>query len=663
MDAMNFGAPEYFYGLLLVPLVGIFYGIGIFQRRKRLGLLQGPHIQTRWRLKKTMTTIKGLLLIVASLLIVLALSRPRWGFEWVEVQRRGIDMILAVDVSRSMLAQDISPSRLERTKRKIIDFLGLIGGDRVGLVAFAGTAFVQCPVTEDPGALRMFLDYLDPELIPFQGTDLKQAIAVSLKALEDGGQGAAKDRAIILLSDGEATESTDAEVDAAIALAKKAGVVIYTVGVGTEEGGPIPDATGSFKKDAQGAVIISRPDEKALARIAQETGGIFVRSVADDIDLRQIYFEGIKKNLQERDIKSSHDRNWYERYQWFTGLAFLILILELFVRDLAWGPGMIVFMVLMPAPRAQAFTLPDVLGKGHSAFEKGDYNKATDQFLRQETENPEDISAIYNRSVSQYRQGNFKDAAQGFAKSSAMTQDHELAKKSLFNAGNAYVGLGDLDKAIGAYEGVLQMDPQDKKAQENLDYVKNLKNQKKKNDEDRSKENDNRKDEKTDQDQKSQSDQLNQNEAQDKESAQSEETKNSPASEPKNPEPSPQGNSDSTNRQDPSDQRHGEAASNEKEKTQKPEEGSKQPEVSEQQKSPEDRKESGGGEPSSDSQEAAANRNKLEKSSEAPDQSRPQQGFTERQIDSILESVKDQASRYLLQPMDSQPPQTPKKDW
>ena len=323
---MRFGDPLYFYLLwCLVPL--IFFMVWGMRKKQQLTLkfcgnpllskLVHPGVEKRHR-------SKTIFVVLAILFLRLALTRPRWGYEWENLHQRGVDVIVALDVSSSMLAEDIKPNRLERAKRKISDLLDMMEGDRIGLVAFAGTSFVQCPLTLDYGAARLFLSAIDTQLIPVQGTALGNAIKTSVKAFRSQEK---KSKALILITDGE--DQTGKALSAAKS-ASDQGVKIYTIGIGGEIGAPLPNPSGAggFRKNQHGEVILSKLDETTLQQIALETGGSYVRSVTGDIDLNTIYKDQIKKNIEKKELKSERRKIWQERFQWFIFIALIFLVAE-----------------------------------------------------------------------------------------------------------------------------------------------------------------------------------------------------------------------------------------------------------------------------------------------------------------------------------------------
>jgi len=329
---MQFGAPHSFWLLALVPVLIAFLVWAFRVRRRALErFVSQPLVQRLTESVRPAARLwKAGLMILAVLLTVLALTQPRWGFEWHEVKRRGVDIFVLLDVSKSMLAEDVRPNRLAQAKYAVQDLLEKLRGDRIGLVAFAGTAFVQCPLTIDYEAFRLTLKDADPQIIPRGGTAIGAAIRTALKGFE-AGEG--RDRAIVLITDGEETEG---DALAAADEAARAGVKIYAIGVGTAEGELIPvreeGKPMDFLKDNEGRVVKSRLDEETLKQLALKTGGIYVRSAAGDFGIDAIYDKGIAQ-LQRKEYETRLQKRYFERFQWPLGLAFALLVVESFVTD------------------------------------------------------------------------------------------------------------------------------------------------------------------------------------------------------------------------------------------------------------------------------------------------------------------------------------------
>jgi len=273
--------------------------------------------------------LKGIFLVSALGFMIVALAGPRWGSHYQEVTQKGVDIMVAVDVSPSMMVEDIKPNRLERARREILDFIRVVQGDRIGLTAFSGAAFVQCPLTLDYGALNMFMNILSPDLIPVPGTDLGSAIVSSLSSFDFKSE---TDKVILLITDGEDNEKRGLE--AAREAAEK-GVKIFVFGIGDSAGGPIPGGTekGGLKKDKEGKLILSKLDEAGLEKIAATAGGTYVRSVAGDLDLDILYFDGIKSRTEATTLKSGKIKVYEERFTFFLLAAFLCLLIEGLISD------------------------------------------------------------------------------------------------------------------------------------------------------------------------------------------------------------------------------------------------------------------------------------------------------------------------------------------
>ncbi|MFP4474862.1 MAG: VWA domain-containing protein [Desulfatibacillaceae bacterium] len=320
--------------LWLAPLV-VFVRVVVARRRRRALeafaeadlLPRLAPLETRGR-----AVVRGVLYTLAFAMLVLAAAGPRWGEHYEEVRQKGVDIIVAVDVSRSMLVEDVKPNRLARARREVADLVNVVTGDRLGLVAFAGAAFLQCPLTLDYQALEMFLGQLSPDLIPVPGTDLGDAIDIAVQGFSDESD---TDRVILLLTDGEDNEG------AGLGAADKAagqGVKIFVFGMGEPQGGPVPAAEGGgFEKDEQGNLVLSRLDERSLEEIAKRTGGEYVRSTDGDLDLDRLYFEGIKERTEEATLKTGKIVVHEQRFFLFALAALLLLLLEGILRETTSG--------------------------------------------------------------------------------------------------------------------------------------------------------------------------------------------------------------------------------------------------------------------------------------------------------------------------------------
>lgn len=272
-------------------------------------------------------------LTAAVVCLVLALAGPQWGFHWEEVKRRGVDVVLALDVSKSMLAQDIKPNRLERAKLAIQELIPLLQGDRIGLVVFAGTSFLQCPLTVDYGAFMLTLADASTDAIPRGGTALGEAIRTALRAFE---LSSSESRAIVLITDGEDHEG---DAVAAARAAAHAGVKLFAVGIGTPEGElvPVTDEQGSrvFLKDRQGRTVKSRLGEALLQQLALATGGSYVRATPTAFGLDALYRQRIA-TMKAKELQSGRQKRYETRFQWPLTVALIVLSVEMLMAERRW---------------------------------------------------------------------------------------------------------------------------------------------------------------------------------------------------------------------------------------------------------------------------------------------------------------------------------------
>ena len=323
----RFVSTEILFGLLLVPALGALFW-GTRHARKR-ALARFGDLALMQKLSATLSrrgrAAKSVLMLLAVAFLILALARPQFGTRVETVRSEGQDVMVALDVSRSMLAEDVVPNRLERARLEIMRILQRLDGDRIGFVAFAGNAFVQSPLTVDYGAAALFLNAMDPALIPIQGTNLGEALTVALDAFEEGTR---DHRVLVVVTDGEDHEG---EIEEALERARAEGVRIHTVGIGSLDGVPIPELTASgersgFVRDESGAVVTTRLDESTLERVAEATGGRYFPALGRGANLDLLVEEitgGEGRELETREITQ-----FDEQFQIFLGFALLLLLAE-----------------------------------------------------------------------------------------------------------------------------------------------------------------------------------------------------------------------------------------------------------------------------------------------------------------------------------------------
>lgn len=330
---MKFSYPGYLSFLILIPAILIFYFL-LFKLKKKM-LLTFAGTKLLYKLVSPevikIQKQKSIILIFALLFLILGLSGPQIGSKLIEVRRKGIDIIIAIDCSNSMRAEDIKPNRLQRAKYELASLIDKLQGDRVGIIVFAGTAFLQCPLTTDYSAAKMLLDIIDPDLLPVQGTAIGTAIRLAIKSFS---QKERKYKALILLTDGEETANSDPEN--AAQEAKKEGIRIYTIGYGSVEGEliPIKDEYGNikgYKKDKKGDLVVSRLDETLLQKIALITDGKYYRATNGEIAVDYI-LEDISR-MEKKLLHSRYQSLYEDRFQYFILISILLLFIELVLPE------------------------------------------------------------------------------------------------------------------------------------------------------------------------------------------------------------------------------------------------------------------------------------------------------------------------------------------
>jgi len=460
--------------LFLIWAVPLLLVVFVFGSRKRLKILNGfasarglsaiapqIHIRRRW--------VKAVLILSAMFFMAIALSGPRYGYKWQEIERKGIDIIIAIDCSRSMLATDIKPTRLDRAKREVFDLLGMLKGDRVGLVAFAGSAFLQCPLTLDYEAFHLFLNVLSPDFLPVGGTDIPGAVLTALSGFNRRDK---SEKAVILITDGE---STTGDPLPAAEKAKAAGVKLFCIGVGQDNGVPVPDRQGGFKKDGSGKIVMTRLNEASLKKMAVLTGGTYVRSVAGDLDLDAIYNREIRGKMDAATLADGRKQVWADRYQWFLFLALAALLAELFVPSTtksALLTTLVLALVFSRSPAMAAGAYPS-MQKGMEAYQSQDYEAALKFFIDAQLDDPDRSEIFYNIGSAYYKLGDFTSASENFTQALKI-ENKSLKQKALYNRGNAHYRMGKFDDAISDYEAGLKIVPDDQEALQNIEFVKKM---------------------------------------------------------------------------------------------------------------------------------------------------------------------------------------------
>ena len=329
---MHFARADYLNFLWAAPVFAAFLFWSLRRRRRRLERFISASLAPKLteEFSRRNAALRSLLLLGFVMFAILALARPQWGTKLETVRRHGVDIIAALDTSYSMNTEDVAPNRLAKAKSEIRALLGELRGDRIGIVDFAGSAVIECPLTLDYGAASLFLDAASTDVVPDPGTSLAAAIETATSAF------IAKERkykVLILFTDGEDLEG---QVDSAVEKAKDGGVIIYAVGIGTTQGKPIPirDAKGDiveYKKDPSGQVVVSCLDERSLAEIATRTGGRYFRATTSGGEMDALY--GDVSQLEKKELESRLYQNYEDRFQYPLALAFLCLAGEAWLSE------------------------------------------------------------------------------------------------------------------------------------------------------------------------------------------------------------------------------------------------------------------------------------------------------------------------------------------
>jgi len=494
MDSLQFAQPYWLLaGLAVAAMTSwIFH---LLQKKRQATLEKFAGAQLLGRLTRhvslTRRRWKNILLLLAIALLFAALARPQYGSTWIEVKRKGIDILFALDTSKSMLAEDTKPNRLQRARLGIMDFVAKLGGDRIGLMPFAGTGYLMCPLTLDYDAFTNSLNSLNTDIIPLGGTNISAVIEEAEKVLHND----ANHKVLVLLTDGENLEG-DAVRTAREAKGK--GLTIYTVGVGTPGGELIPLADGGstgFVKDESGKYVTSRLDDKRLTEIAEATGGIYAPLGNNGEGLEKIYQQKLQL-IPKEELMEKRQKVPIERFSWPLTMAFFLLLLEFLLPErkaerrfslsamtVPWKKGgrlvpMVLLGCLLGAAPQRAWG-----SAAEDAYNNGDYLKAGELYGKALKEHPDDPKLHFNFGTTAYK-NNLQDEAIAAFSEALKSDDISLQQKAYYNRGNALFQKGvesqqaepqatmeKWQEALDSYDGALQLNPEDTMARNNRSYV------------------------------------------------------------------------------------------------------------------------------------------------------------------------------------------------
>lgn len=487
---MSFGVPHWLWGLLASPVLALLFVRGERAAAKRLRDFVSPHLlpQLAGMVDHFRRTVRFGLLLLGMGLAIVALAQPRWGYTYEDVKRKGIDLLVAVDTSRSMLSNDVQPSRLDRVKLATQDLITELQGDRVGLIAFAGRAFVQAPLTADYDAVVEAIHDLDTKTIPEGGTNISEAITL---AQQTYGKSAVGSRALIVFTDGEDLSGDSVKTAKAAA---DAGIRVFTIGVGTAQGSLIPvpgeDGSNEFVKDSKGQVVKSKLDEGRLREIAQATGGFYLHLDNGPRTMQQLFADGIAKmTASDMDVRSS--RRPIERYEWPLGASIVVLAMSVLMRERKRTRKTVRkpkrFATAVPVTALFLTSLPSLFGSapGIELYQKGNFPDAYQQFqdvLKAHPETQATDKLQFGSGAAAFKMKDYNKALESLSQA-LLSTDPGLQAKSHYNLGNTLYERGDAQKAddkkltdwqnaLQHYEQTLKLDPKNNEAKENYEFVK-----------------------------------------------------------------------------------------------------------------------------------------------------------------------------------------------
>ncbi len=498
---MRFEHPQILWLLLVIPpALAVFFCWAMRSRQKLLA----QFIEVRLLSSLTVgisparQKIRFGCLVFAAAFLVIALAGPQWHFDWEKVEQRGLDVVVAIDTSKSMLAQDIAPNRLERAKLAALDLMQQARADRLGLVAFAGDAFLECPLTIDDTAFRQSVEALDVNTIPQGGTAIAPAINTAHTAFKEGDHY----KVLVLLTDGE--DNDTGALEAAQGAAKD-GLKIFTVGIGTAEGAllQITDANGNpdYIRDPDGNVVKSHLNETLLREIAGATGGFYLPLRPNTID--SLYEKGIAP-LPESESQERLVRHYHEQFYWPLTLAILLLLAEMFLperkKSKVHPPASDFGATRSPKSKVEAAAVVALLGillmpvatnaspaSALQDYKSGNFTNALTEYERLAEIQTNDLRLVFNAGDAAYRATNFDEALSDF-QAGTLSPDLRLQQQSYYNLGNTLYRMGELkfepdtegldsmqqswQEAVKSYEHAVELNTNDVDAAYNLAFVK-----------------------------------------------------------------------------------------------------------------------------------------------------------------------------------------------
>ncbi len=471
---MEWGVPLNFIWFWTAPAALVVFALSSWRKKRAMARFGDPALVEKLILSFDVRkhVLKRALMLFSLLFIVLALCQPHFRTKEITVERKGVDVMIAVDASHSMLAKDIAPTRLDKAKLELSTLIEKLKQDRIGIVAFAGEAYIQCPLTLDKNAVKLFLSTLNPNLIPTPGTALGAALRVSLAAFTEKDK---DDKVIILLTDGEDHES---DPKRAAKLAKEVNAHIFTIGIGTPDGSTLPGNSSQegAKRDRQGRVVLSKLDEKLLKELAAMTDGRYYRASRGELEIESISMA--IRSMGQKGFRKDKIIQYDENYQMLLLPALILLLLEWALSErknrFAWFTKRSAGIWLL-------FFVPFLVGfnfisqvkneEGNRYYKKGQLGKAKSAYQSALRGEPSSPVIAFNLGNAYYKEGSFKEAVRDYARAAQAERDRVLQPQAFYNLGNGYYKENDLNKAAQYYKEALRLNSHDEDAKYNLELV------------------------------------------------------------------------------------------------------------------------------------------------------------------------------------------------
>lgn len=497
----RFADPIYLYLLAVIPVLALIRFLTYRNQKKRLRKFGDPKLLRSLMpdVSRFRPAVKFWMLQAALALLIVMLARPQFGTKISNEQRVGIETIIAMDISNSMLAEDIVPSRLDRSKMMVENLVDHFTNDKIGLIVFAGDAFVQLPITSDYVSAKMFLSSIDPSMMATQGTDIARAIDMASHSFtQEEGIG----KAIIVITDGEDHEGGALEAAEA---AKKAGMRVYVLGVGSTQGSPIPiPGTGDYMKDNTGNTVMSALNEDMCRQVAQAGGGAYIH--VENNSAAQDQLDNELNKLSKKETTSTVYSEFDEQFQAVAILALLLLILEICVFDrrspllkrlslFGSKKKVATMLLLLVAMTASAQTDRQYIREGNKQFRVGQYDKAEVSYRKAVEKNPKNPQAAYNLGNALMAQKKDSAAVQQFEQATRIETNPLRKAAAYHNMGVICQTHKMYGEAIEAYKNALRLNPNDNETRYNLVLCQR---QKKKQDQNQQKNQNNKDDQKKD---------------------------------------------------------------------------------------------------------------------------------------------------------------------